>query len=85
VETGVRAMERGNVSKGRNPETGANYRPALELVRLTIPRRVYTEDHMRAVAEGVIRVWHKRETLRGLRFVYEPAKLRFFQGRFEPL
>lgn len=85
VETGVRAMERGNVSKGRNPETGENYRPALELVRLTIPRRVYTEDHMRAVAEGIIRVWHKHDTLRGLRFVYEPSKLRFFQGRFEPL
>jgi tyrosine phenol-lyase len=85
VETGVRAMERGNVSKGRNPETGENYRPALELVRLTLPRRVYTNDHMRAVAEGVIRVWERREELRGLRFVYEPEKLRFFQGRFEAL
>ena len=85
VETGVRAMERGNVSKGRNPATGENYRPALELVRLTIPRRVYSNDHMRAVAEGVIQVWEKRDMLRGLRFVYEPDKLRFFQGRFEPL
>jgi tyrosine phenol-lyase len=85
VETGVRAMERGNVSKGRNPTTGENYRPALELVRLTIPRRVYTNDHMRAVADGVIRVWEKRASIQGLRFVYEPEKLRFFQGRFEPL
>jgi tyrosine phenol-lyase len=85
VETGVRAMERGNVSKGRNPGTGENYHPALELVRLTIPRRVYTDDHMRAVADGIIRVWEKRESLRGLRFVYEPGKLRFFQGRFELL
>jgi tyrosine phenol-lyase len=85
VETGVRAMERGNVSKGRNPETGENYRPALELVRLTIPRRVYTNDHMRAVADGIARVWRKRESLGGLRFVYEPGKLRFFQGRFETL
>jgi tyrosine phenol-lyase len=85
VETGVRAMERGNVSKGRNPETGENFRPALELVRLTIPRRVYTNDHMRAVADGIIRVWEKRESLRGLGFVYEPGKLRFFQGRFEAL
>jgi tyrosine phenol-lyase len=84
-ETGVRAMERGNVSKGRDPETGENYRPALELVRLTIPRRVYTNDHMRAVAEGIIRVWQQRDELRGLRFVYEPEKLRFFQGRFEAL
>jgi len=85
IETGVRAMERGNVSKGRDPNTGDNYRPALELVRLTIPRRVYTNDHMRAVAEGVIRVWERREDIQGLKFVYEPKKLRFFQGRFEPL
>jgi tyrosine phenol-lyase len=85
VETGVRAMERGNVSKGRDPNTGENYRPALELVRLTIPRRVYTNDHMRAVADGIIRVWERREQLRGLKFVYEPEKLRFFQGRFEAL
>jgi tyrosine phenol-lyase len=78
-------MERGNVSKGRNPATGENYRPALELVRLTIPRRVYTNDHMRRVAEGIIRLYQRREGIRGLRFVYEPAKLRFFQGRFESL
>ena len=85
VETGVRAMERGNVSKGRNPETGENYRPALELVRLTIPRRVYTRDHMRAVADGIIRLYERRDEIQGLRFVYEPDKLRFFQGRFEPM
>ncbi|HSM15911.1 MAG TPA: tryptophanase [Gemmatimonadales bacterium] len=85
VETGVRAMERGNVSKGRNPETGENYRPALELVRLTIPRRVYSNDHMQAVAEGVIRLYERRQEITGLRFVYEPAKLRFFQGRFESM
>jgi len=81
----VRAMERGNVSKGRDPETGKNYRPPLELVRLTIPRRAYTNDHMRGVAEGIIRVWERRGEIQGLRFVYEPAKLRFFQGRFEPM
>ena len=78
-------MERGNVSKGRDPNTGENYRPPLELVRLTIPRRVYTNDHMRAVAEGIIRVWSRREEVKGLEFVYEPAKLRFFQGRFKSL
>ena len=85
VETGVRALERGNVSKGRNPETGKNYRPPLELVRLTIPRRVYTRDHMRAVADGIIRLHERRDEIRGLKFVYEPEKLRFFQGRFEPV
>ncbi|MDJ0523375.1 MAG: tryptophanase [Planctomycetota bacterium] len=85
VETGVRAMERGNVSKGRNPETGENYRPPLELVRLTIPRRVYTNDHMRAVAAGIIRLYERRDEIRGLKFTYEPSKLRFFQSRFELL
>jgi tyrosine phenol-lyase len=85
IETGVRAMERGNVSKGRDPQTGKNYRPSLELVRLTLPRRVYTNDHMHAVAEGIIRVYRRRDQIRGLKFVYEPAKLRFFQGRFESL
>jgi tyrosine phenol-lyase len=85
VGTGVRAMERGNVSKGRDPNTGENYRPPLELVRLTIPRRVYTRDHMRAVADGIVRLYERRDEIRGLRFVYEPEKLRFFQGRFEPM
>ncbi len=84
LETGVRAMERGNVSKGRDPE-GRNYRPSLELVRLTLPRRVYSDDHLRAVAEGIIRVYRRRDEIRGLRFTYEPPTLRFFQGRFEPL
>jgi len=85
VETGVRAMERGNVSKGRNAATGENYRPSLELVRLTLPRRVYSRDHLDAVADGIIRVFARREGIGGLRFVYEPPTLRFFQGRFEPV
>lgn len=83
VECGVRAMERGNVSKGRDPQTGKNYQPALELVRLTIPRRVYTHDHMDALAEGIIAIYKKRDKIKGLQFIYEPPKLRFFQGRFE--
>jgi tyrosine phenol-lyase len=85
IETGVRTMERGIVSKGRDPKTGENYQPDLELVRLTIPRRVYTNDHMRGVAEGIIRLYQRRDEIRGLRFVYEPAQLRFFQARFEPI
>ncbi|MCC6624922.1 MAG: tryptophanase [Deltaproteobacteria bacterium] len=84
IETGVRAMERGNVSKGRDPE-GKNYRPALELVRLTLSRRVYSNDHMDAVAAGVIRLFERRHTIQGLTFTYEPAHLRFFQARFAPL
>lgn len=84
VETGVRPMERGNVSKGRDHD-GNNYRPALELVRLTLSRRVYSDDHLRAVADGIIRLWQRRNQITGLRFVYEPRDLRFFQGRFEPI
>lgn len=85
VEAGVRAMERGNVSAGRDPKTGANRRPKLELVRLTIPRRVYTQAHMDVVAEAVIRVHERANKIDGLRLTYEPEYLRFFQARFEPL
>ncbi len=85
LEGGVRSMERGNVSAGRDPATGKNRRPKLELVRLTIPRRVYTETHMRYVAETVIKVFERRDKIPGLKFVYEPPVLRFFQARFEPV
>ncbi len=85
VDCGVRAMERGVVSAGRNAETGENYLPKLELVRLTIPRRVYTQAHMDVVAESVIEVTEHASSIRGLRFSYEPAQLRFFLGRFVPL
>ncbi len=84
IETGVRVMERGNVSKGRNPETGENYRPALELVRLTIPRRVYSNSHFDYVVSGIRRLWDNREKISGLEMVYEPKVLRFFQAQFEP-
>jgi tyrosine phenol-lyase len=85
VDSGVRSMERGIVSAGRDPKTGDHRHPALELVRLTIPRRVYTQAHMDIVAEAVLETYRAREQARGLRMVYEPAYLRFFQARFEPL
>jgi tyrosine phenol-lyase len=84
VESGVRAMERGAVSKGRDRVTGENIFPKLELVRLTIPRRVYTQSHIDFVADAVIRLFKKRNEIKGLRMVYEPKELRFFQARFEP-
>ncbi len=62
-----------------------NHHPKLELVRLSIPRRVYTQTHMDVVAESVQSCWEQRAALRGLRMVYEPKYLRFFQARFEPL
>ena len=84
VESGVRSMERGAVSAGRD-EKGENRFPSLELVRLTIPRRVYTQAHMDVVAESVIELCGMSDTISGLRFVYEPKHLRFFQAKFEPV
>lgn len=85
IESGVRAMERGIISAGRNKETGDHNRPALELVRLTIPRRVYTQAHMDVVAESIADVYERRSEITGLKFTYEPEYLRFFQARFEPI
>jgi tyrosine phenol-lyase len=85
LEAGVRSMERGIVSAGRNAETGEHNRPRLELVRLTLPRRVYTQAHMDVVAEAVLAVWDRRAAVRGLAMSFEPKHLRFFQARFTPL
>lgn len=85
VDSGVRAMERGVVSAGRNAITGEHNYPKLELVRLTIPRRVYTQAHMDVVAESVQYVYENRDQIKGLKMIYEPKYLRFFQARFEKL
>ena len=85
VETGVRTMERGIVSAGRDPQSGENRKPELELVRLTLPQRVYTQSHLDYVEEGIIELYKNREKIKGLRFVFEPKALRFFQARFEPV
>ncbi|HMA33995.1 MAG TPA: tyrosine phenol-lyase [Chloroflexia bacterium] len=85
LDSGIRAMERGIVSAGRDAKTGDHHYPALELTRLTIPRRVYTQAHMDLVAESVKTVYDARAQQCGLRLVYEPKYLRFFQARFAPL
>jgi tyrosine phenol-lyase len=84
LDSGVRAMERGIVSAGRDAATGEERKPKLELVRLTIPRRVYTQAHMDVTAESVYSVYENRDKVKGLRMTYEPKVLRFFQARFEP-
>jgi len=78
---GIRTMERGIVSgqHGDEPYDG------LELVRLTLPRRVYTQEHLEYVAETVADLYRHAREIPGLRMTYEPAVLRFFQARFEPL
>jgi tyrosine phenol-lyase len=85
LDSGIRSMERGIVSAGRDPETGDHRYPALELTRLAVPRRVYTQAHMDVVSEAVKVVYDSREQTHGLRMVYEPKQLRFFQARFEPI
>jgi tyrosine phenol-lyase len=85
LDSGVRSMERGIVSAGRNSETGKHNYPKLELVRLTIPRRVYTQAHMDVVAESIEQVYDHRDKITGLKMVYEPEYLRFFQARFEKI
>ncbi len=84
IDSGVRTMERGVVSAGRKPN-GENYYPKLELVRFTLPRRVYTQAHMDVIAESAAAVYDRRKYIKGLKMVYEPKYLRFFQARFERL
>jgi len=83
IECGARSMERGIVSAGRNPDTGEHNHSTLELVRLTIPRMAYTDEHLQYVAEGVRRVHARRAAISGLRMIYESPSLRFFRARFE--
>jgi len=85
VDSGVRGMERGIVSSGRDPQTGKNRYPKLELVRLTFPRRVYTQAHIDVTVESVAQVFEDRKKIKGLKMVYEPKYLRFFQAKFKKI
>jgi len=85
LDSGIRTMERGIVSAGRDQTTGDHHYPKLELVRMTFPRRVYTQAHCDVTVESVLAVWDKRREIKGLKMVYEPKYLRFFQARFEKI
>jgi tryptophanase len=81
---GIRAVEIGSVMFGRvDPDTGESSHPPMELVRLAIPRRVYTQSHIDYVVEATVEVFQQREQMRGLRITAEPEALRHFTAQFE--
>ncbi|MEX0788926.1 MAG: tryptophanase [Anaerolineales bacterium] len=85
-EGGIRSAEIGSVMLSyRDPESGATVRPALELVRLALPRRVYTQSHLDFIVDVLARIVGRRGALPGYRFTYAPDLLRHFTARFEPI
>ena len=83
---GIRGVEIGSVMFGRvDPDTGESSRPPMELVRLAIPRRVYTQSHIDYVIEATVELFGQREQLRGLRITAEPEALRHFTAQFEEI
>ena len=85
IEGGIRSVEIGSVMFGKNDENGNIISPPMELVRLAIPRRVYTQSHIDYVSEVVIDTYKQREKMRGFKFTYEAPMLRHFTARFEPV
>lgn len=85
IEGGIRSVEIGSVMFGKYDKEGNFVSPPMELVRLAIPRRVYTQSHIDYVSEVIIDVYKKRDTLKGYKIVYEAPMLRHFTAKFEPI
>jgi tryptophanase len=83
---GIRAVEIGRVMFGAiDPLTGAEVHPSMELVRLAVPRRVYTQSHIDYVVEAIVEIHQQRQEIRGLRLLEAPPVLRHFTARFAEL
>lgn len=82
---GIRSCEIGSVMFGRRDANGKHVGPPMELVRMAIPRRVYTQSHIDYCIEAVIEVHAKRDAMTGYRMTYEPPSLRHFTAEFEPI
>ena len=85
IEAGIRGVEIGSVMFGLDPHTGEEQASRLELLRLAIPRRVYTQSHMDYVLEAIGLVWERRAAIRGMRIVDAPQYLRHFTAKFARL
>jgi len=83
IEAGIRAVEIGTVMFGADPRTGEEHPARLDLLRLAIPRRVYTQSHMDYVLEAIGLVWERRAAIRGMKIVQAPRYLRHFTAKFD--